>query len=151
MSEFLTIDEILADRIKKSKKILSVKEHSKLIEQDADIYKCVNIDDLYQDNKFSYKSDMKFDYVILNEILEEIDDPVDLIKNLRLISATVIIVEQKYDVPGLIKNHWKTPWKKQGLEWHLNLMFDYINSLYLTYQTIHTCELPAPHEIEYAN
>lgn len=142
MENFLSIDEILLDKIKKHKTILYIGQDSKLIAEKSKPESYTSLDE----DSFMNMSNGKYFYIILNEILETSVNPKALIEKASTLAKTVLIVEQKYDVPGLIKSHWQQPWLKQGLEWILNNNFDYINSLYLMYQTIHTCEMPIPLE-----
>lgn len=142
MENFLSIHEILLDKIKKNKTILYIGQDSELIAEKSQPESYASLDE----DSFMNMSSGKYSYIILNEILETSANPKALIEKASTLAKTVFVVEQKYDVPGLIKSHWQQPWLKQGLEWILNNNFDYINSLYLMYQTIHTCEMPIPLE-----
>lgn len=146
MDGFITKEETLIQWIKKEKRILHIGDYNEIlkVQTAAEVYDNVAINDVYHDLEFRVKPEIKYHYAILNEALELVDDPVKLIKDCSTISKTVILIEQKYDVPSMLKPEWKKPWLNTGLEWNLNLIFDYINSIYLMYHSIHICEIPAP-------
>lgn len=84
----------------------------------------------------------QFDYVILTDILELIDDPKELISKVKNLAKTTIIYEFKYDSIENINPNWKQPWKSVGLEFFLGQQFDYVNNIFLGFATLHTCEQP---------
>lgn len=88
------------------------------------------------------KIEEKFDYVIFTEILETVDNPQDLILNVKNIGKTIIIYEYKFDEGCYNNDEWKRPWTKVGLEYFLGKEFDYINNIFLGYATIHICKFP---------
>jgi hypothetical protein len=147
LENFLSVEEILAEKIKKNKTTLYIGQHSNLLVSRIEPKSYTSL----SETDFLTLENTNFSYVILNEILETSDNPTRLIEKSRDIATTTFIIEQKYDIPNLIKPNWRRPWLNQGLEWILNLNFDYINSLYLMYQTIHTCELPISLEIKNAD
>jgi hypothetical protein len=91
-----------------------------------------------------------FDTVIFSDILEIVDDPRQLIAQLKWHAKSSIIYEFKYDHMDAIDESWKTPWKNIGLEHILTWEFDYVKSVYLGYATVYFCEGPnkyTPEEI----
>lgn len=86
--------------------------------------------------------DKKFDYAVLSDVLELIDEPVELIKQVKNIADEVYIYEFKYDEGCVVQPEWKQPWKKVGLEYTLSFEFDYVNTVYFGYASLHICNTP---------
>jgi hypothetical protein len=84
----------------------------------------------------------KFDYIILTDVLELVDDPKSLIKKFKNTGKSLVIYEFKYDEHCKVEANWKQPWKSVGLEYFLSQEFDYLNSVFLGYATVHTCDTP---------
>ena len=85
----------------------------------------------------------EFDYTIISDALELIDNPISLIHKIRDSAKEVVIYEFKYDDPEWIKgDNWKKPWLTVGLEWNLIKEFDYIHNVFLGYATINICKMP---------
>jgi hypothetical protein len=132
-------EEIILNFLEKEKKVLYVGESTKLDEEVGfSLYKKITEDNICQIEKI----DEKFDYVILTEILEKIDDPQDLIKKVKTIAENIVIYEYKFDPGCYNNNEWKKPWLKIGLEYFLGKEFDYVNSIFLGYATIYFCKFP---------
>lgn len=83
-----------------------------------------------------------YDTIVLTTILEQIEDPVNLITRLKYLSEYLIIWEFKYDALDNIDPTWRQPWKEIGLTWNLQQHFDLINELFLQEATLLTCKLP---------
>jgi hypothetical protein len=83
-----------------------------------------------------------FDTVIFTDALEKVDDPFQLLSQLKWHAKSAIVYEFKYDHMDSIDASWKQPWKHNGLENILTWEFDYVRSLYLGYATIYFCEGP---------
>jgi len=83
-----------------------------------------------------------YDTILLTTILEQIDDPVELISKLKHLSENLIIWEFKYDSAETVDPNWKQPWKTIGLTWNLQQHFDLVNELFLQHATLITCKLP---------
>jgi hypothetical protein len=66
----------------------------------------------------------------------------NFIKFIKNLGKTTVIYEFKYDEGCEVKLDWKKPWKTFGLENFLTRQFDYVNSVFLGYATIHICEMP---------
>lgn len=81
-----------------------------------------------------------FDYVLIAGVLEHVDDPCNLINSVKEKGKITLIYEYKYEDTN--KDGWKNPWKSIGLESFLTREFDYVNSIFLGYATIHLCEMP---------
>lgn len=90
----------------------------------------------------------KYDYTVLVDTLELVDDPVSLIKQVKNLSETTVIYEFKYDDEFEVNPEWKQPWKTIGLEFLLTQEFDYVNDIFLGYATIHICKIPYNKELD---
>ena len=84
-----------------------------------------------------------FDYVVISDVLELIDNPLDLIKHVKNLATTTVIYEFKYEEEEWVLDPaWKKPWLTVGLDWNISKNFDYINDIFLGYATIHICSMP---------
>ena len=75
-------------------------------------------------------------------MLETIEDPQNLITNVKNLTESVIIYEYKFDEGCYTNDSWNKPWTKVGLEHFLCKEFDYVNNIFLGYSTIHICKYP---------
>lgn len=91
---------------------------------------------------------LKFQYIILTEILELIDNPTALIKHCKNLTENLIILEIKYDYFPKTNDNWKIPWKNFGLANLLNQEFSYIHEIFLGYATIYFVKDPYEPEKE---
>lgn len=83
-----------------------------------------------------------FDTVIFSDALEKINNPRELIAQIKWHAKSSIVYEFKYDHMETVDPSWKQPWKTIGLENILTWEFDYVKSIYLGYATIFFCEGP---------
>lgn len=83
-----------------------------------------------------------FDLIVLSSYLEIIDNPIELIQQIKNLSETVCIYEYKYDLMSDCDPEWKKHWSRIGLTWNLTQHFDLINELYFEEATLHTCKIP---------
>ena len=84
-----------------------------------------------------------YDYVIMSEVLEQVADPLELIRHVKNLAKITVIYEFKYDeMDEPVDPSWNKVWQSIGLEYTLTREFDYVNSVFLGYATIHTCEMP---------
>lgn len=80
-----------------------------------------------------------FDYVVVAGLLEQVEDPVEVIKKIKSLAKTIVILESKY-TEDYIKPYWKKHWKDIGLEWNIQQMVEYHRAIYLGHTTIHECK-----------
>lgn len=80
-----------------------------------------------------------FDYVVVAGLLEQVENPIEVIKKIKSLAKTVVILESKY-TEDYIKPYWKKHWNDIGLEWHLQQIFEYHRSIYLGHTTVHECK-----------
>lgn len=85
-----------------------------------------------------------FDYVVLDKVLEEVDDPEALIKYAGKLGTMIVVHEFKYDEDDYshVQEHWKKPWSLRGLEGFLTDHYDWVNNYFLGYATVHLCTTP---------
>jgi len=132
----MTPEQLICQFIKKDQRILQIGGDDNLKDlAEADTYTYLSVDQL------NVIPAQPYDYVILTEVLELVDDPVKLINTVKNLSRSVVIYEYKYDDVE-IKPTWRKPWQSVGLEFSLTRGFDYVNSIFLGYATIHICEMP---------
>lgn len=129
-------EQLISQFIKKDQRILQIGGNPELKElAEADTYTYLSVDEMKNIPSQPY------DYAILTEVLELIDNPVELINTVKNLSRSVVIYEYKYDEID-VDPAWRKPWQSVGLEFSLTRGFDYVNSLFLGYATIHICEMP---------
>lgn len=144
-------EEIFSQFLKKNQKVLVVGCSNEILENLIEPRILVNLE-----QKPDYSEDIKnvdndFDYVILTEVLELVDNPQKIINQFKNTANTTIIYEFKYADDCEIKDDWKKTWESVGLEWILRQEFDKTNSIYLGYATIHFCDIPYNQELENDN
>lgn len=84
-----------------------------------------------------------YDYVVMSDVLELVENPIELLKHVKDLAKTTIVYEFKYDeMDSPVDPSWSKIWQKVGLEFTLTREFDYVNSIFLGHATIHTCEMP---------
>ena len=144
----MTQDEIISQFLKKNQRILHLGCGQKLLKDLAEAHAYTGVDntesaDLQLDILKEYTAlPSGFDYVIIGEVLEFADNPIDIIEHVRLLAKSTIVYEHKYDEDCVVDPNWKQPWKTLGLENFLTRKFDYVNSIFLGYATLHICEMP---------
>ena len=136
----MTPEEIFHSFIDKEKKILHLGGDAKLKElTQASEYTRIEIADI----KDFADLPSGFDYVVLSDVLEYVEDPIALIAHVRNLATNTIVYEFKYDDPDwILSDDWRMPWKRLGLEFKLSQNFDYINDVFLGYATLHICHTP---------
>jgi hypothetical protein len=148
----MTEEEIIAQFLKTEKRILQIGGRESLKDLLAhDTFTRLEISDV---NDFKNIPATGFDYIILTDVLELIDNPRELISHVKDLTKSVVIYEYKYDEIESIDPSWRQPWKTVGLEFFLTREFDFVNDLFLGYATLHICELPftpKPEELEHPN
>lgn len=92
----------------------------------------------------------QYDFIVLDEILETVKDPVSIIQILKNKTKNLLVYEFKYLEMEQkdVKSSWNCPWKTVGLEFVLSREFDFLNSIFLGYATIHLCKIPYNEKIE---
>jgi hypothetical protein len=134
-----TPEENIANLLEKNKKILQIGGDPRL----AVLLENLEYHRLENSQLENFKQfDEKFDYIILSDILELIDDPKSLITLVKNKTKETVIYEFKYDENCKIMPEWKQPWKSIGLEFFLSREFDYLSSIFLGYATVHICSSP---------
>jgi hypothetical protein len=136
-------DEVISNFLEKDKKILYVGTHSTDIIDTA-----LTPSELHFLNKDSFPLNddtvvpNKLDYVIFTDALELVDNPKEIISQLKWNSEQVIVYEFKHLEDSEINTEWKKPWLTIGLENLLTWEFDYVRSIYLGYATVYFCSGP---------
>jgi hypothetical protein len=136
-------DEVISNFLEKDKKILYVGTHSTDI-----INTALTPSELHFLNKDSFPLNDnvivpdKLDYVIFTDALELVDNPKEIISQLKWNSAQVIVYEFKHHEDFETNPEWKKPWLTVGLENILTWEFDYVRSIYLGYATVYFCSGP---------
>lgn len=136
-------DEVISNFLEKDKKILYVGTRTTDI-----INKELTPSELHFLDKDSFPlSDNvlvpdKLDYIIITDILELVDNPKDVISQLKWKSEQVIVYEFKHLEDCETNAEWKKPWLTVGLENILTWEFDYVRSIYLGYATAYFCSGP---------
>lgn len=136
-------DEVISNFLEKNKKILYVGTHSTNI-----IDKQLEPAELHILSTESFPLDSettipdKLDYVIFTDALELVDNPKEIISQLKWNSTQVIVYEFKHREEFETDPSWKKPWISVGLENILTWEFDYVRSLYLGYATVYFCSGP---------
>lgn len=135
----VTPEQVIANYIKKDQRILHIGGDPSLekLTESYD-YTRIEIDDL----NLETVPEKPYDYVILSDALELLDNPLDVIKKLKNLSKSTIIYEFKYDEYTDIDPKWKQPWKNIGLQFNLTREFDWVNERFFGYATMYTCEMP---------
>lgn len=139
----MTPQEIYSQFLKPDQKILHLGCGDRSLEKlsDPDDYYGVefsSINDLNLDVDFSND----FDYVVLDEILELVDNPLELIKNVKYLGETIVLWEIKYEHYENLDKKWKKPWANTPLNFFIEQNFDYTQQIFLGYATIHFCSMP---------
>lgn len=137
--EKISPEQIVSNFLDKEKTLLYIGNHNNL-ENELNASKCKKIDQKNVDQIEDVSE--KYDYILLTEILETIDDPQRLIVKIKNLAEVVIIYEYKFDEGCYTNNNWNKPWTKVGLENFLCREFDYINNIFLGYSTIYICKYP---------
>lgn len=139
----MTPEQIIAPFLKPQQRILHIGGDAELASlASADEYTQIGIEQI--DNI----PNKPYEYAVLTEVLELVEDPVALIEKIKNITKSTIIYEYKYDEDCEVKPEWRQAWKSVGLEYTLTRNFDYVNSIFLGYATIHVCELPYNPELD---
>jgi hypothetical protein len=135
----VTPEEIMAVYLKKDQRILHIGGDPSLgkLTESYD-YTRIEISDLDLDNI----PEKPYDYVVLSDALELVDDPLALILKVKNLAKSTIVYEFKYDEYADLDPSWKQPWKSIGLEYNLTREFDWVNNRFFGYATMHTCEMP---------
>jgi len=135
----MNVEEILSKLLKEDKKILHIGGSSAMKDLIANEgYVRLEVNEI---DKIDTVKDQRFDYVILSDALELVDDPVSLIKEVKNVAKSTVVYEYKYDECE-VDPSWKKPWQTIGLEYTLTREFDYVNNIFLGYGTVHICEMP---------
>lgn len=133
-------EEIMAQFLKKEKRILHIGGDNCLGSlTEPDNYTQVKISSV---SELDTIENTGFDYVVLSDVLELVDDPVELVKKAKNLARSTVIYEFKYDEDCVVDPSWKQTWKSVGLEFLLTREFDWVNDIYLGYATVHICEMP---------
>ena len=134
-------EQIVSSLLKKQQKILHI-GGDESIKDLMEAYKYTRFE-VDQIDQLSSVDDI-YDYAIVSDALELIEDPESLIKQIKNQAKCTVIYEYKYDEmePADVNPAWKQPWKSKGLEFLLSREFDYINNIFLGYATLHICEMP---------
>lgn len=136
-------DEVISKFLEKDKKILYVGNCTTDI-----IDKELTPSELHTLNEDSFPLDdttipTKLDYIIFTDTLELVDNPKEIISQLKWNSEQVIVYEFKHrEEVEEINPNWKKPWLSVGLENFLTWEFDYVRSVYLGYATVYFCASP---------
>ena len=138
----MTPEQICAQFLEKDKKVLHFGSDQKL-PQYVELQEYLHLDDLTSIDELP-----KYNYAVLVDTLELVDDPVSLIKQVKNLAETTVIYEFKYDTEFEVNPEWKQPWKTIGLEFLLTQEFDYVNDVFLGYATIHICKMPYNRELD---
>lgn len=135
----MTPEEIIAQFIKPEQRILHIGGSIELEKfSNAHSYTNLNVDQITDLSSIPEG----FDYVVMGDILEIIDNPLELIKRVKNVAKTTVIYEYKHDEDSVAKPGWKKPWQSIGLEYNLTREFDYVNNVFLGYATLHICDMP---------
>lgn len=149
MIEMIALESIDSDKILPEEILSNFLEKDKEILYIGNLNYFDNCDRIGSDNLNLLDSlDKKYDFCVLTDILEIVDNPQEIIKKVKYNSETTIIYEFKFDDGNYSDKDWKKPWTKIGLEFFLGREFDYMNSVYLGYATIHICKLPYDYETD---
>lgn len=135
-----TPEEIMTAFIEPKKRILHIGGDPRLKELvDPTEYVRIETADVNKDLELP----TGFDYTVISDTLELVDDPISLIHKIRDSAKETFIYEFKYDDPEWIKStDWKKPWLTVGLDWNLSQEFDYVHNIFLGYATINICKMP---------
>jgi hypothetical protein len=133
-------DEIISQLVEKNQKILYIGAPDIIVAETVTPSFFQSIDPTkVTDAQIAEVTD-DFDTVIFTDVLEKVDNPRQLISQLKWHAKSAIVYEFKYDQMDSIDASWKQPWKHIGLENILTWEFDYVRSLYLGYATVYFCE-----------
>lgn len=137
----MTPEQIFSQFLKPNQRILHLGGNAELKElAKAHEYTHLTVDQL---DDYSNIPPQAYDYVIMSDILELVNDPIELLKHVKDLAKTTIVYEFKYDeMDDPVDPVWSKIWQKIGLEYILTREFDYVNSIFLGHATIHTCEMP---------
>jgi hypothetical protein len=135
----ISAEQIVSNFLDKEKKVLYLGESNDLENiLDSTLYKKISQKDINNIENI----EEKYDYVVLTEVLETIDDPQSLITKVKNLTESVVIYEYKFDEGCYNNDNWNKPWTKVGLEHFLCKEFDYVNNIFLGYATIYICKYP---------
>jgi hypothetical protein len=155
----MTSEEIYSQFLKKEKRVLQLGSSNNNLKTLLEPEKFIGVDiipgsdiccDLNNDSEIDNLPE-GFDYVVLAGILECVTDPINLIQKVKNKAKSTIIYEYKYDDGCDVRPHWKKSWQNVGLEFAIKQEFDYINSIFLGYATLHICEMPFNQKEENVN
>lgn len=137
----MTPEQIYSQFLKPNQRILHLGGNAELEDlAKAHEYTHLTLDQL---TDFTTIPNSAYDYAIMSDILEQVTDPIELIKHVKNLAKITVIYEFKYDeMDDPIDPSWSKIWQKIGLEFTLTQEFDYVNSIFLGHATIHTCEMP---------
>lgn len=136
----MTPEQIFSQFIKPNQRILHLGGDPELKElTQAHAYTRLEIGDL---TDYANIPEGQYDYVVMSDVLEYVDNPVDLINHVKNLAKTTVVYEFKYDEMEDPNPNWSRIWQTVGLEYTLTRAFDYVNNIFLGYATIHTCEMP---------
>lgn len=135
-----TPEQIFCSFIEKNKKILHIGGDSSLTDLvEPSEYRQLSLEDI----KDIKNIPSGYDYIVVSDALEYLDDPVQFIRDIKSLAKKYLIFEFKYDDPDWILDpNWKRPWSRIGLEYTLSRNFDYLNQIFLQHGTIHICHTP---------
>lgn len=136
--ERITPEEVLSALVPKEKTILHIGGDPSLATlTSATKYTRIELSEL---DKIGTESG--FDYVVLSDVLELVDDPIGLIKQVKRLATATIIYEYKYDEGCKVRPEFKKPWETIGLAYNISFNYDFHNCVFLGYATVHTCDTP---------
>lgn len=108
------IGTVTYDLAKKAKKVVGIDYNKNSIETAKKQYNAQNIKYVCED-AINFKSDEKFDFIVLSNVLEHIDKRIDFLNKIKTLSKNILI-----RVP-MINRTWLTLYKKQlGFEYRLD-------------------------------
>jgi hypothetical protein len=140
MSKTMTPEQIFSQFIKPNQHILHLGGDPELKElTQAHTYTRLEIADL---TDYANIPEGPYDYVVLSDVLECIENPVELINHVKNLATHTVIYEFKYEEMENVDPVWSRIWERVGLEFTLTREFDYVNDIFLGYATIHTCKMP---------
>jgi hypothetical protein len=136
----MTPEEILSQFLKKDQRILHI-GGDPILEKLTEAFRYTR-HDIENFEVGDLSSEHPYDYVVLSDALELVDNPIELIKQIKNHAKSTIIYEFKYEEMEDIDPAWKRPWQNVGLEYTVTKEFDFVNTIFLGYATLYTCEMP---------
>jgi hypothetical protein len=135
-------DEIISQLVEKNRKTLYIGTPDAIVAQTLTEDFFQSIDPTTATDSQIQNIAKDFHTIIFSDILEIVDEPRQLISQIKWHTQSAIVYEFKYDHMEFIDEKWKQPWKRTGLENILTWEFDYVRSIYLGYATVYFCEGP---------